>query len=241
MGGLAPDPLVRGRGDAALSGLRSGRGEAALGLGAYAAYLAVRRAVLTPEGRVRARRNALRLIALERRLGIDLEARVQQSALRGPGIAHALHIGYAAANIGLSVTWLMMLHRRRDPAFARERRAALAAFLGALPVFLALPTAPPRTEPGFVVDTMAASGIDIEHRFLVSFYNPIAAMPSHHVAFAVVTGTGLAARTRSPLGRVAWRAYPALVALVVIATGNHYVLDVPAGAALGAAARALTR
>jgi hypothetical protein len=213
----------------------------ALGLGAYVAYLAVRRAVLTPAGRARARRNARRLIALERRLGVDLEGRVQAAAVRGPGIAHTLHAGYAAANLGLSVVWLITLQRRGDPGYRRERRAALAAFLGALPVFLALPTAPPRTEPGFVVDTMAATGIDIEHPHLVRFYNPIAAMPSHHVAFAVVTGIGLAARSRSPLGRVAWRAYPALVALVVIATGNHYVLDVPAGAALGALARALTR
>jgi hypothetical protein len=31
------------------------------------------------------------------------------------------------------------------------------------------------------------------------------------------------------------------VSLVVVATANHYVLDVAAGAALGAAARALTR
>ena len=213
----------------------------ALGLGAYAAYLGVRRAVLTPEGRRRARRNGRRLIALERRLGLDLEARVQRTALRAPGIAHALHVGYAAANVGLSVAWLITLHRRGDAAYARERRAALAAFLGALPVFLALPTAPPRTEPGFVVDTMAANGIDLEHDLLVRFYNPIAAMPSHHVAFAVVTGVGLAARARSPLGRAAWGAYPALVALVVVATGNHYVLDVPAGAALGALARTLTR
>ena len=87
---------------------------------------------------------------------------------------------------------------------------------------------------------MAAGGIDIEHPHLVRFYNPVAAMPSHHVAFAVVSGAGIAMRARSPLARAAWRAYPALVAVVVIATGNHYVLDVPAGAALGAAARALT-
>lgn len=213
----------------------------ALGLGAYAAYLGVRRAVMTPRGRRRARRNGRRLIALERRLGVDLEARVQATALRAPGLAHALHLGYAAANVGLSVAWLITLHRRGDAAYARERRAALAAFLGALPVFLALPTSPPRTQPGFVVDTMKANGIDLEHDLLVRFYNPIAAMPSHHVAFAVVTGMGLAARARSPVGRTAWRAYPALVALVVIATGNHYVLDVPAGAALGALARALTR
>lgn len=215
--------------------------EAGLGLGAYAAYLAVRRAVMTPEGRERARRNAWRLIRLERRLGLGVERRVQRVALRADGLAHLFHAGYAVANIGLSVAWLVTLYRRGDPRYARERRAALAVFLGALPVFVALPMAPPRTQKGYVVDTMAARGIDIEHKFLVRFYNPIAAMPSHHVAFAVVSGVGLASRARSPAARIAWSAYPALVATVVVATGNHYVLDVPAGAALGAAARALTR
>lgn len=219
---------------------RSPLREVALGAGAYAAYLAVRRAVLTPEGRRRARRTAGRVVAGEQALGIDIEPSVQRAALRLPRLVHVANAGYAVGNVSLSVAWLLALYHRRDPGFARERRAAVAAFVGALPVFLVLPVAPPRALDGFV-DTLAARGIDIEHPLLVRFYNPIAAMPSHHVAFAVVTGAGLAARATSRRGRAAWRAYPALVGLVVVATGNHYVLDVAAGAALGAVARAVTR
>ena len=215
------------------------RREVLLGLGSYAAYLAVRRAVLTPAGRERAHRNARRLLALERRLGIDVEGAVQRGVVGAPALARALSAGYAGLNVGLSVGWLARLYARRDPGYHRERRAAVAAFLGALPVFLALPTAPPRTQDGYV-DTLGAAGIDIEHPLLVRFYNPLAALPSHHAAFAVVTGSGLAARARG-VRRVAWAAYPPLVAVVVVATANHFVLDVVAGAALGAAARALTR
>jgi hypothetical protein len=72
-------------------------------------------------------------------------------------------------------------------------------------------------------------------------YNPIAAMPSHHVAFAAVTGEGLAARASGRWVRRAWRGYAPLVAIVVVATGNHFVLDIAAGAALGAVARRLAR
>lgn len=223
-----------------MTGRFSAAREAALGLGAYALYLAVRHAVHTPAGRERARRNAERVVALERRLGLHVEPRVQALALRAPRLVHALNAGYAGANVTLSAGWLWRLYRRRDPGFHRERRAAVAAFTGALPVFLAVPTAPPRTLEGFV-DTLAAAGIDIEHPLLVRFYNPIAAMPSHHVAFAVVTGTGLAARAPAGTRRAGWSAYPLLVALVVVASGNHYVLDVAAGAALGALARRLTR
>ena len=73
-----------------------------------------------------------------------------------------------------------------------------------------------------------------------AFYNPVAAMPSLHVAFAVVTGGEIAERSGSVVVRTAARAYAPLVATVVAGTGNHYVLDAVAGAALGAAARRLS-
>ena len=70
--------------------------EIAIGLGAYAAYLAVRRAVWTEAGRARAHRNAARLIAFERRLGLFVEPRLQAIALRAPRFVEALNAGYAA-------------------------------------------------------------------------------------------------------------------------------------------------
>ena len=216
------------------------RREVALGLGAYAAYLIVRRIVWNDRGRERARLNAQRLLAREKSLGIDVESRVQRAALRLPGIVPALNVGYAAGNVALSVGWLLLLHRRRDTQFFHERRAALAAFAGALPFFAAMPTAPPRTLDEFV-DTMHGERFGLDHPLLVCFYNPIAAMPSHHVAFAVVTGVGLARRASSRTARIGWSAYPGAVALVVVGTANHFVADVAAGAALGLLARRLTR
>jgi hypothetical protein len=218
----------------------SGRREVAIGLGAYAAYLAVRRVVWTEAGRARAARNARRLIDVERRLGVFVEPRVQALALRAPRVVDVLNAGYAAGNVAMSVGWLMRLYACGDASFRPERRAAVIAFTAALPVFLAFPTAPPRTQDGFV-DTLADRGIDLGHPWLVRLYNPIAAMPSHHVAFAAVTGEGLAARAAGPWVRRAWRGYAPFVGIVVIATGNHFVLDVAAGAALGAIARRLAR
>jgi hypothetical protein len=217
-----------------------GTREIAIGLGAYAAYLAVRRVVWTEAGRARADRNAGRLIAFERRLGMFFEPRLQAIALRAPRLVDVLNAGYAAGNVALSVGWLIRLYARGDSGFGTERRAAVIAFVAALPVFLAFPTAPPRTQEGFV-DTLADRGIDLGHPFLVRLYNPIAAMPSHHVAFASVTGEGLAARGGGPWVRAGWRGYAPLVAVVVVATGNHFVVDVAAGAALGGLARRLAR
>jgi hypothetical protein len=215
-----------------------GRAEATAALGAYAAYLAVRRVTWTDDGRARARRNAESVLAMERRVGVDVEHRVQGVALRVPALVAFLNAAYAGANVALSVGWLLKLYRRRDPSFSVERTAALAAFLAALPAFARFPTAPPRVLAEFV-DTMAMGGWSLDHPLLVCFYNPIAAMPSHHVAFAVVTGYGLASHSSRPWARRGWRGYPALVGLVVVATGNHFVADVAAGAAVGGLARAV--
>jgi hypothetical protein len=215
----------------------SPRREVALGLGVYALYVLIARLVLRRDGRARSRRNAERIIALEERVGLKVEPAIQETLLRFPRFVHGLNVGYGLFNVTLTVGWLVLLYRRRDPRFHAFRRTCLLAHVGAQPIFLLFPTAPPRVLEGFV-DTLAeVSGFDLEHPFLVRFYNPVAAMPSLHVAFAVVTGAEIAERSESAVVRVLARAYPSFVATVVAGTGNHYVLDAVAGAALGSASR----
>ena len=136
-----------------------------------------------------------------------------------------LNVAYAVANVGLTVGWLMRLFFRRHPEFHRLRRAAVLTTLGAQPVFLLFPTAPPRTLDHFVDTIAEVSGFDLDSGLIAKLYDPIAAMPSIHVAYAVVTATGIAETSRSPLARRLAPAYPPLVALTVLATANHYVLD----------------
>jgi hypothetical protein len=218
----------------------NGYREAAIGLGVYGASLLVRQMVWNDRGRARAEHNARRIAGLERRLHLDVETPVQTAAMRWPNGVLALNAGYAVGNGAITAAALMWQFRRRDVGYRRERVAAVTAFLGALPCFAALPTAPPRTLDGYV-DTMGSRGWNLDHPVLLRLYNPIAAMPSLHVALAVVTGVGFAARAAGPIGRAGWLAYPGAVTLVVLATGNHFLLDVVAGAALGGAARAVAR
>lgn len=213
--------------------------ELTLVLVVYAVYVLVRKLVLDRGGRERAWRNAERVVALEERLGVHVEPSVQRALLRFPRALHGLNLGYALFNVSLTVGWLAVLYRRRDAGYLGLRRACLLAHLGAQPAFLLFPTAPPRVLDGFVDTIAEVSGFDLEHPTLVRFYNPVAAMPSLHVAFAVVTAGAIADRASSGLGKTAAYAYPPLVSLVVAGTGNHYVLDAVAGAALGLAARAV--
>ncbi len=216
------------------------RREVTLGLGVYALYLLVARLVLRRNGRVRARRNADRIVALEERYDIHVEPAVQRALLRWPRLVHGLNVGYGLFNVTLTVSWLVLLYRRRDEGYHSFRTTCLLAHVGAQPVFLLLPTAPPRVLDGFVDTLSEISGLDLEHPFLVRFYNPVAAMPSLHVAFAVITGAEIADRAESTALKAIAHTYAPLVAAVVAGTGNHYALDAVAGAALGAGARWLS-
>ncbi|HEY1316750.1 MAG TPA: phosphatase PAP2 family protein [Gaiella sp.] len=207
--------------------------ELAIGLGVYGVYLLVRRRALAADGRVRARRAAERIVALESRLGIAREQELQRAALRFPRLVASANAGYAVFNVGLTMGWLVHRYLRRDPGYPRLRRACVLAHLGAQPIFLARPVAPPRTLPRFVDTLWEVSGLDLEQRLLVRFYNPVAAMPSLHVAFATVTACAAAERSSSRAAAVGAFTYPSFVAAVVTATGNHFVLDSVGGAALG--------
>jgi PAP2 superfamily len=224
-------------------GLRafSGRREAAIGLGVYAGYLLVRKLVVTPQGRRRAAVNAERVVALEERLGIHVEPELQRALLPRRQLVAVLNVAYATLNVGLTVGWLIRLFARRDAEFHRLRLATVLATLGAQPVFLFFPVAPPRTLDHFV-DTIAdVSGLDLDSGLIAKLYDPIAAMPSIHVTYAVVTAAGIAETSGSAVARALAPAYPPIVALVVFATANHYVLDAIAGATLGLVALRLAR
>lgn len=217
----------------------SARREVTLYVAVYGLYLLVRWLVLRGDGRERSCRNAGRVVDLEERLGLHVEPAVQHVLLRYPRLVHGLNVGYAVFNVTLTVGWLVHLYRRRDPGYHRLRRSCLLAYVGAQPVFLLFPTAPPRVLDGFVDTLSEVSGVDIEHPLLVRFYNPIAALPSLHVAFAVLTGAAIAERAGSPVVKAVAGSYAPLVSLVVIGTGNHYLADALTGAALGATARSL--
>jgi hypothetical protein len=219
----------------------SGRREVAIGLGVYALYLLASRRKRGEAGRLQAVVNAERVVALERRLGIHVEPRLQELLVPHRRVLGVLNVAYVVSNAALTVGWLIRLYAGRHPEFHRLRRAAVLATLGCQPVFILFPCAPPRSLEGFV-DTIAdVSGIDLDSGVVAQLYDPLAAMPSIHVAYAIVTAAGVAQAAESPVLRALAPAYPPLVAAVVFVTANHYVLDAVAGAAIAGVALRLAR
>ena len=145
-------------------------------------------------------------------------------------------MGYVTLNVVLTVGSLMRMFFRRDPAFHGIRRATAFAMLAAQPIFLLFPVEPPR-KLEYLVDTIEeVSGLDLDSGLVVRLYNPIAAMPSIHMAFAVCTSAGVLASSDAPVVRLLALTYPPAVAFTVLVTANHYLLDVMAGTALALAA-----
>jgi membrane-associated phospholipid phosphatase len=100
--------------------------------------------------------------------------------------------------------------------------------------YVLLPTAPPRMFPevGFV-DTLATfGGLNHGSGLVELASNPYAAMPSLHSADALIVGVVMAAVVRHSWAKLLWLAWPVWVWFAVMATGNHFWLDVLAGIVL---------
>ncbi len=110
-----------------------------------------------------------------------------------------------------------------------------------------MPTAPPRFLPewGFEDTLSQYTGIPQDSVAVNALFNPYAAIPSMHVAFALMIGWPLAKLVRPAPLKVFWALYPLLVTFVIVVTANHFLTDAFLGActaAVGAlAARALAR
>jgi PAP2 superfamily protein len=219
----------------------SGRREIAIGLGVYALYLLASRRKRDARARAQALANAERVVALERRLGIHVEPRLQELLLPYRPLLAVLNVAYVFSNAALTAGWLMRLYGKRDPEFHRFRRAAVLTTLIAQPIFVLFPCAPPRSLEGFVDTMEEVTGVDLDSGVVAQLYDPLAAMPSIHVAYAVVTAAGVAAASESSVLRAVAPAYPPLVAAVIFVTANHYVLDAVAGAAVATVALRLSR
>ena len=132
------------------------------------------------------------------------------------------------AVIGIALLWIYFKAHDR---FLRFRDTLIAANLIGLVGYVLLPTAPPRMFPeaGFT-DTLAAhSAVDHSTSFVAFAANPYAAMPSLHSADALIVGVAMASVVRRRWAKALWLAWPVWVWISVMATGNHFWLDIAAG------------
>jgi membrane-associated phospholipid phosphatase len=140
--------------------------------------------------------------------------------------------------IGLALLWVYF---RRNGAFTRFRNTILLANVLGLIGYVLLPTAPPRffTSMGFTNTLGQFGGLNHGSGLVELAANPYAAMPSLHAADALIVGVVLASVVRHWPWKVLWLLWPVWVWFAVMATANHFWLDVLAGIVLGTIALAL--
>jgi PAP2 superfamily len=217
-----------------LSTRHSLRIELATILGLYAVYEATR-GLVAGNARV-ALRHAQDIVSLERSLHIFVEEPVQHAAQVVPGLIGTLGFAYLTLHLSVTAGLLLWLHRRRPAAYPLVRTTLLLATALAVVGYVLFPTAPPRLSHIGIVDTVSGGQVDLDKGVVSSFYNPFAAVPSMHIGYALIGGTSLARYAPHLIVRLAGLAYPPFVLLVIVATGNHFLVDAAAGATVAGVA-----
>jgi membrane-associated phospholipid phosphatase len=186
--------------------------------------------------------HAMGVLRLERALHLDPELALNRWLTPHHTLAAVLSYYYDNAHFVVTLGLLGWLWWRRADIYRPLRNTLVLINVIGLAVFWLYPVAPPRMLPGFS-DVVAAS-----HTFgswhtgaLASAANQLAAMPSLHLAWAgwcVMAVWRLSARTWV---RGLALLYPCITGVAVMATGNHYLLDVLAGLATAALAALLAQ
>jgi membrane-associated phospholipid phosphatase len=171
--------------------------------------------------------NAIKVIDFEQRAAGLYELTAQNVLHSSDVIAKLAAWTYWNSEFTVISATLLFVYTRRHAAFKRFRNAILATNLIGLVGYVLLPTAPPRMFPSYgFADPLTTH----ESGLIQLAANPYAAMPSLHAADALVVGVMMAWVCRATWAKVLWSIWPVWVWFTVMATANHYWLDVIGGA-----------
>ncbi len=174
--------------------------------------------------------NTADIVALEQAIGIYVERGVQSAFESIPLAPAALGLAYVLLHFVGTAVALVWVHRRHPDRFPLVRTTFVVATGLALVGYVFYPAAPPRlAELGFSDTVTTSTGLDLSSDLLGALYNPFAAVPSLHFGYALIVGAVLVAIAQRRVLRVAGALYPATMLLIIVATGNHFVVDAALG------------
>jgi len=204
------------------------------GLILFACYILVDS--LNGPGRIAtAQRNGDDILAFERSLHIPVEEWLNDWLVRHPDLQTAANYEYAFTYILSALALLIGLYIKRPETYRWARNSFIVLNLVAMACFVFYPAAPPRllhSESGFYDTVLHGSTWGSWGSPLVNHANQLAAMPSLHIAWALWVSIVLACISSARWLQGLSAVHVLLTAFVVMATANHYLLDVVAGAVL---------
>jgi hypothetical protein len=174
------------------------------------------------------------VLALERSLRIDPELALDRWLAGRHTLGLIVSDYYDNAHFIVTLGLLGWLWWRRADLYKPLRNALVLVNVIAFVIFWLYPVAPPRmlTVDGFSDIVASTHAFGSWHTgALASAANQLAAMPSLHMAWAAWCTVVVWRLSVRRWVRALATLYPCVTAFAVLATGNHYVLDVLAGLA----------
>lgn len=197
-----------------------GARQALLVLAAALAYFGVRG--LTEGDPTTAYLNAVRVLRVERRIGIDIELELQELVRSNEMLVDLANWVYIWGHWPVIAATLAVLAFRNPGTYRELRNAMFLSGAVGLLVFALFPVTPPRLFGAEYLDTVTARSTSYRVLQPPALVNKYAAIPSLHVGWNLIVGL-----TWARVGRA--RA----TTIAVVATANHWVLDVALGSAFG--------
>jgi membrane-associated phospholipid phosphatase len=204
--------------------------ELALVLSGVVLYFGVRG--LTVGGEKLALANADHVVSLEKSLDIYVEPQMQDLVDGSRVLTTVMNWVYIWGHwpvIAVTLLWLVLEH---PAGYRLTRNAMLSSGAVGLVVFASFPVAPPRLAPLGLQDTVTEYSSSYRVLQPAAFVNQYAAMPSLHVGWDLLIGIALVTYSSHLLVRAVGVLLPVFMAVSVVATANHFTLDVVAGVAL---------
>jgi hypothetical protein len=175
--------------------------------------------------------NADSLLRAERALQVDWEARVQAEVAPRDWLVTLVNWVYIWGHWPVIILSAILLYRHRRDRYRLLRNAIFASAAIGFTFFILFPVAPPRLLDAGLVDTVTEESNAYRALQPPGLTNQYAAFPSLHAGWNVLLGIVVFGATASVLVRVLAVVGPAAMAFAVVATANHYVLDVAGGVA----------
>jgi hypothetical protein len=203
------------------------------------AYFGVRG--LTQSSHEAAARNAERLVAVQDHIALSVESGVQAAVISHSWLVTLVNWIYIFGHWPLIIVVLVVLYLRAPPRFRLLRNALFASGAIGLVIFALFPVAPPRLGVLEVVDTVTERSTTYRALQPPSLTNPYAALPSLHFGWNLLVGIALWQFSTNVAVRTFAVMMPLLMAFAVVATANHYVIDIAAGGVVALAGLAIAQ
>src|SRR6478609_10845409 len=162
------------------------------------------------------------IVSLERALHVFVEPSVQSWALNTGWVDQVGSWMYLNTHFIVTTCTLAFIYLFRNEHFYFVRNMFMFAMGLALVGYVVYPTAPPRMLPelGFIDTVSDFTGVSSDS--VNALFNPYAAVPSMHVAFALMLSVPMIRMTRRLGVKLLWSAYAPIVTMVVVVTAIHW-------------------